>query len=60
MAIMKTKNSFCFRIKVRSANCTKKAKGGHYINDMNSLSHTNGNCKYHIVFAPKYRRKVFY
>ena len=28
--------------------------------DVNSLSHTKWNCKYHIVFAPKYRRKVFY
>ena len=27
---------------------------------MNILSHTKWNCKYHIVFAPKYRRKVFY
>ena len=25
-----------------------------------SLSHTTWNCKYHIVFAPKYRRKVIY
>ncbi len=30
------------------------------MNDMHSLSHTKWNCKYHIVFAPKYRRKVFY
>ena len=30
------------------------------INDVNSLSHTKWNCKYHIVFAPKYRRKVFF
>ena len=30
------------------------------LNDINSLSHTRWNCKYHIVFAPKYRRKVFY
>jgi len=30
------------------------------INDVQSLSHTTWNCKYHIVFAPKYRRKVFY
>ena len=30
------------------------------MNDENSLSHTSWNCKYHIVFAPKYRRKVFY
>lgn len=28
--------------------------------DNNSLSHTKWNCKYHIVFAPKYRRKVAY
>ena len=28
--------------------------------DMHSLSHTKWNCKYHVVFAPKYRRKVFY
>ena len=28
--------------------------------DKNSLSHTSWNCKYHIVFAPKYRRKVVY
>ena len=28
--------------------------------DIHSLSHTAWNCKYHIVFAPKYRRKVFY
>ena len=29
-------------------------------NDSNTLAHTKWNCKYHIVFAPKYRRKVFY
>ena len=29
------------------------------LNDMNSLSHTKWDCKYHIVFAPKFRRKVF-
>ena len=29
-------------------------------NDINSLAHTKWNCKYHVVFAPKYRRKVFY
>ncbi len=28
--------------------------------DIHSLSHTQWECKYHIVFAPKYRRKVFY
>ena len=29
-------------------------------NANNSLAHTKWNCKYHIVFAPKYRRKVFF
>lgn len=28
--------------------------------DNRSLAHTKWNCKYHIVFAPKYRRKVFF
>ena len=30
------------------------------MNDMNSLAHTSWNCKYHIVFIPKYRKKVMY
>ena len=30
------------------------------MNDKNSLAHTKWNCKNHIVFAPKYRRKIFY
>ena len=29
------------------------------LNDINSLSHSKWNCKHHIVFVPKYRRKVF-
>ena len=28
--------------------------------DVNSLAHTKWNCKYHVVFAPKFRRKVIY
>ena len=28
--------------------------------DSNSLSHTKWECQYHIVFIPKYRRKVLY
>ncbi|MBQ9840403.1 MAG: transposase, partial [Erysipelotrichaceae bacterium] len=28
-------------------------------NAVNSLAHSKWNCKYHVVFAPKYRRKVF-
>ena len=50
-------------MKMRSANCTQRSKRRTFrmsLNDINSLSHTKWNCKYHIVFAPKYRRKVFY
>ena len=28
--------------------------------DINSLAHSKWNCKYHIVFAPKYRRMAIY
>ncbi len=30
------------------------------MNDIHSLAHSKWNCKYHVVFAPKYRRKAFY
>ena len=30
------------------------------MNDINSLLHSKWRCKYHIVFAPKYRRQVIY
>ena len=30
------------------------------MNDINSLSHSKWRCKYHIVFAPKYRRQEIY
>ena len=30
------------------------------IMDVNSLAHTKWECKYHIVFAPKYRRQAIY
>ena len=28
--------------------------------DSNSLSHILWDCKYHIIFVPKYRRKIIY
>ena len=28
--------------------------------DKNSLAHSTWNCKYHIVFTPKYRRQIIY
>ena len=30
------------------------------MDEFESLSHTKWDCKYHIVFIPKYRRKVLY
>ena len=30
------------------------------MNDNHSLSHSKWNCKYHVLFAPKYRRMVIY
>ena len=30
------------------------------MDDNHSLSHSKWNCKYHIVFAPKYRRQIIY
>ncbi len=28
--------------------------------DITSLAHTKRRCQYHLVFAPKYRRKIIY
>ena len=49
-------------MKVRPGSCIsrKQEVPSMSINDIHSLSHSKWNCKYHIVFAPKYRRKVFY
>ena len=30
------------------------------MDDNHSLSHSKWNCKYHIVFAPKYRMQIIY
>ena len=30
------------------------------MNDYKSLSHTKWKCKYHVIFIPKYRRKILY
>ena len=42
------------------ATAAEQQKEDIRMNDMNRLSHTTWNCKYHIVFVPKYRRQVFY
>ena len=57
MLQLTVKNLLCYN-NVGSPTALKD-KGG-YPMDSNSLSHTKWNCKYHIVFAPKYRRKVAY
>ncbi|WP_254005654.1 IS200/IS605 family transposase [Enterococcus faecalis] len=38
---------------------TRTARGGQSFSDK-SLAHTRWNCKYHLVFTLKYRRKVIY
>ena len=57
----------CIIIRLRpdklQKNLIQGEKEMNQINDNNSihtLSHTTWNCKYHIVFAPKYRRKIIY
>ena len=45
---------------MRSGNCRYKSKGVIQNERYKSLAHTKWNCKYHVVFAPKYRRQVFY
>ena len=45
---------------LRSAKTQNNRKEVIMKNDIERLAHTSWNCKYHIVFAPKYRRKVFY
>ena len=45
---------------MRSANCIKHQKEVVTMDNKNSLAHTKWNCKYHVVFTPKYRRKEIY
>ena len=43
--------------------CIKIGGGFYFISksqDNSGLSHTTWNCKYHVVFAPKYRRQIIY
>ena len=42
---------------LRSANCKNRKES---MTETHTLSHTTWNCKYHVVFAPKYRRKIYY
>lgn len=38
----------------------KKTEEDFVMKDIQSLAHSKWNCKYHIVFAPKYRRQIIY
>ena len=52
------KSNSCVKINVGLQTTNKKHRRSK--TDNNSLAHTKWECKYHIVFAPKYRRKVAY
>ena len=44
--------------RIRKAdNRTNKTKGDNLSSSENSLAHTRWNCKYHVVFIPKYQHK---
>ena len=50
-----------FRYKIRLFKPIYNEREGDFMaNKANSLSHTKWVCKYHIVFTPKYRRKIIY
>ena len=59
---MEKKSTSCVIMELRSANLTKNNTGGIVMtrDDISSLAHSKWNCKYHVVFAPKYRRMVIY
>jgi putative transposase len=45
------------------ASCREPLKADHrrlYMNDTDSLSHTKWECKYHVVWIPKYRKKKLF
>ena len=63
---MRVENTFALQIKsfllaqrlFRSL--IAKKEGAAMAHKANSLAHTKWLCKYHIVFTPKYRRKIIY
>jgi putative transposase len=58
--------SFSFKLKKKTSNvkimrvCQPHTKRRRIQLDKNTLSHTTWECKYHIIFAPKYRRQIIY
>ena len=53
-------SAFLCQRKPRDSRVVQKKLMNKTNNDRNSLAHTVWNCKYHIVFAPKYHIKVFF
>ena len=51
------KSSF---VKISKGLPTELKKQRRKIMDIESLAHTKWRCKYHVVFAPKYRRQIIY
>lgn len=61
MPINMTESLRLCKIGLRLGGCNKKTQAEDIqMNDSKILAHKKWNCKYHIVFAPKYRRKMFY
>ena len=59
----KTKSSICVNIEMTCQSYKTQMEDLQMKKeqiDTNSLAHTKWNCKYHIVFAPMYRRQVIY
>ena len=44
----------------RGAQATIEERKGDFMPKANSAAHTKWTCKYHIIFTPKYRRKIIY
>ena len=56
----KRKNLLCGRTEKVWQPHHQNTGGSSQMDDVKSLSHSKWRCKYHIVFAPKYRRQVIY
>ncbi len=55
---MYNKASYGTIVKVSQANTKENRRRSHV--DSSSLSHTRYKCQYHIVFIPKYRKRIMY
>nr|WP_253291569.1 IS200/IS605 family transposase [Anaerobutyricum soehngenii] len=55
---MYNKASYATIVKVSQANTKENRRRSNV--DSSSLSHTRYKCQYHIVFIPKYRKRIMY